>query len=128
MSRTAYSFVGESREGVRRPSSMSHRSLFWSLSYGQRRRMFAVDHTLRAQATGGDGIGAPSPPGGIVGVFHGFRAVLKVDGVIRRPAHGATRRPPVERPGSGFGRPVRPGPPAHLRTADACAQMRAWDP
>jgi hypothetical protein len=63
-----------------------------------------------------------------VGVNHGFRAVYKVDGVIRRPAHGGTRRPPVERPGNGFGRSVRTGPPAHLRTTDACAQMRAWDP
>jgi len=49
--------------------------------------------------------------------------------MTRRPAHGATRRPPVERPGSGFGRPVRrPGPPAEMRGADALAQARAWDP
>jgi hypothetical protein len=46
--------------------------------------------------------------------------------MIRRPAHGATRRPPVERPGSGYGRPVRPGPPACLR--EMVGHERNWDP
>jgi hypothetical protein len=27
---------------------------------------------------------------------------------MHRPAKGATRRPPMERPGMGFGRPLRP--------------------
>ena len=48
--------------------------------------------------------------------------------MIRRPAHGATRRPPYERPGSGFGRPLRPGPPARWRRAELVAKARAWDP
>jgi hypothetical protein len=46
--------------------------------------------------------------------------------MTRRPAHGATRRPPVERPGSGYGRPVRPRPPAELR--EMVADARNWDP
>jgi hypothetical protein len=48
--------------------------------------------------------------------------------MMRRPAHGATRRPPVTRPGNGFGRPVRPGPPAGLRDARALAVFSTWDP
>ncbi|HET9728003.1 MAG TPA: hypothetical protein VFR41_01205 [Acidimicrobiia bacterium] len=48
--------------------------------------------------------------------------------MTRRPAHGATQHPPVSRPGSGFGRPVRPRPPAHLRGADAMAHLRNWNP
>ncbi len=47
---------------------------------------------------------------------------------MRRHAHGATRKPPVERPGNGFGRPVRPGPPKHWRGADAYAIARNWNP
>jgi hypothetical protein len=47
---------------------------------------------------------------------------------MRRPAHGATRRPPVERPGNGFGRPVRPGPRKQSRGADAIATARDWNP
>jgi hypothetical protein len=49
-------------------------------------------------------------------------------GVIRRPAHGATRRPPLERPGSGFGRPLRAGPPARWRDVEALQHAREWDP
>lgn len=41
--------------------------------------------------------------------------------MIRRPAHGATTRPPLPRPGSGFGRPARPGPSPGLR-----GQVRDW--
>jgi hypothetical protein len=48
--------------------------------------------------------------------------------VIRRPAHGATRRPPVERPGNGFGRPARPGPRKQWRGTDAIANARGWNP
>jgi hypothetical protein len=29
---------------------------------------------------------------------------------MRRPRHGASSRPPLARPGNGFGRPLRPGP------------------
>ncbi len=29
---------------------------------------------------------------------------------VSRFPHGATRRPPLARPGNGFGRPTRPGP------------------
>jgi hypothetical protein len=51
-----------------------------------------------------------------------------VVGVIRRPAHGATRRPPFERPGSGFGRPLRPRPPARWRDVELLGKVREWDP
>jgi hypothetical protein len=51
-----------------------------------------------------------------------------VVGVIRRPAHGATRRPPLQRPGNGFGRPLRPGPPARWRDIELIEKARAWDP
>jgi hypothetical protein len=51
-----------------------------------------------------------------------------VVGVTRRPAHGATRRPPFERPGNGFGRPLRPGPPARWRDVEALVTTAQWDP
>jgi hypothetical protein len=47
---------------------------------------------------------------------------------MRRPAHGATRRPPYRRPGNGFGRPLRPGPPARWRDVELLGTARAWDP
>jgi hypothetical protein len=47
---------------------------------------------------------------------------------MRRPAHGATTRPPMERPGNGFGRPVRPRPPAQWRNVATLATLRNWDP
>ena len=34
---------------------------------------------------------------------------------MRRGLRGATRRPPFERPGNGYGRSVRPGPVAGMR-------------
>jgi hypothetical protein len=34
---------------------------------------------------------------------------------MRRVPHGATTRPPLSRPGSGYGRPVKLGPPKQLR-------------
>lgn len=34
-----------------------------------------------------------------------------------RPAHGATRRPLLARPGNGYGRALRPGPSPALRRA-----------
>jgi hypothetical protein len=51
-----------------------------------------------------------------------------VVGVTRRPAKGATRRPPVERPGNGFGRAVRPRPTARWRDPAFLATFRSWDP
>jgi len=47
---------------------------------------------------------------------------------MRRPAHGATARPPMARPGSGYGRPARPGPPESWREPDVVAQARRRDP
>ena len=47
---------------------------------------------------------------------------------MRRPAHGATHRPPGARPGNRFGRPVRPGPPLGLRDARALAVFTTWAP
>jgi hypothetical protein len=47
---------------------------------------------------------------------------------MRRPAHGATRRPPLRRPGNGFGRPLRPGPRSEWREPETLAEVRAWDP
>ena len=34
---------------------------------------------------------------------------------VRRGLRGATRRPPLERPGNGYGRQLRPGPIASMR-------------
>jgi hypothetical protein len=48
--------------------------------------------------------------------------------MMRRLPHGATRRPPLARPGNGYGRPVRPRPTAKWRAADDVAARRAWDP
>jgi hypothetical protein len=61
--------------------------------------------------------------------FDAKRAVLVgTVGMMRRPAHGATRRPPLERPGNGFGRPLRARPTGALRDAATVAQLRNWDP
>jgi len=51
-----------------------------------------------------------------------------VGSMMRRPAHGATRRPPLERPGNGFGRAIRPRPLAAWRDMTTIAELRAWDP
>jgi hypothetical protein len=48
--------------------------------------------------------------------------------MMRRHAHGATRKPPLERPGNGFGRPVRARPSAMLRDVSTIAKLRDWDP
>jgi hypothetical protein len=45
-----------------------------------------------------------------------------VRGMFRRFAHGATRRPPLSRPGNGFGRSTRPGPSA-ARCPDGVASL-----
>jgi hypothetical protein len=34
---------------------------------------------------------------------------------MRRGLRGATRRPPLERPGNGYGRDLRPGPMPQMR-------------
>ena len=47
---------------------------------------------------------------------------------MRRPAHGATRRPPLARPGNGYGRAVRPRPTASWRALDQLEPLRGWDP
>jgi hypothetical protein len=49
-------------------------------------------------------------------------------GVMRRPPKGATKRPPLERPGSGYGRPVKPRPPTRWRDVHSLAALRGWDP
>ena len=67
--------------------------------------------------------------GNSVGVSDANRAVrVGVVGMMRRPAHGATRRPPLERPGTGFGRPMRARPDDTLRDAATIARLRRRDP
>ena len=46
--------------------------------------------------------------------------------MTRRPPHGATRRPPLDRPGGGYGRPVRPRPSAQWRAVLGLASARSW--
>jgi hypothetical protein len=48
--------------------------------------------------------------------------------MTRRQPHGASRRPPMPRPGSGYGRPLRTGPPSSWRVHDLVAQARESDP
>lgn len=48
--------------------------------------------------------------------------------MMRRLSHGGTSRPPLARPGSGYGRPVRTGPPASWREHDLVAAARRRDP
>lgn len=48
--------------------------------------------------------------------------------MMRRLPHGGTSRPPLARPGSGYGRPVRTGPPASWREHDVVAAARRRDP
>jgi hypothetical protein len=38
--------------------------------------------------------------------------------MTRRFAHGGTSRPQFSRPGNGYGRPVKAGPPAEWRMPD----------
>ena len=47
---------------------------------------------------------------------------------MRRMPHGGTGRPPLTRPGSGYGRPARVGPPASWREHDIVVRARQWDP
>jgi hypothetical protein len=48
--------------------------------------------------------------------------------VIRRLPRGATTAPPVARPGTGYGRAVRTGPPEELREYDTVAEGHRFDP
>ena len=48
--------------------------------------------------------------------------------MMRRLPHGGTSRPPLARPGSGYGRPVRTGPPASWREHDVVVAARRRDP
>jgi len=47
--------------------------------------------------------------------------------MMRRVPHGATTRPPLSRPGSGYGRPVRLGPPEQLQAVAVKSRKRNGD-
>ncbi len=46
---------------------------------------------------------------------------------MRRVPHGATTRPPLARPGSGYGRPVKLGPPDQLQEVAVRSRKRMRD-
>ena len=46
---------------------------------------------------------------------------------MRRNAHGATTRPPLPRPGSGYGRPVKAGPSNQLHAHATRSRTRVRD-
>jgi len=46
---------------------------------------------------------------------------------MRRLPHGGTSRPPLERPGSGYGRPLKLGPPTQLQVFAVKARKRVRD-
>ena len=46
---------------------------------------------------------------------------------MRRVPHGATTRPPLARPGSGYGRPAKLGPPKQLRAYAWRSRARVRD-
>ena len=46
---------------------------------------------------------------------------------MRRVPHGATTRPPLARPGSGYGRPVKLGPPDELQEVAVKSRKRNGD-
>jgi hypothetical protein len=46
---------------------------------------------------------------------------------MRRIPHGATTRPPLARPGSGYGRPVEPGPSKQLHAYATRSRTRVRD-
>jgi hypothetical protein len=46
---------------------------------------------------------------------------------MRRLPHGATTRPPMPRPGNGYGRPVKLGPSSQLRAFAVKASKRVRD-
>src|SRR5882762_747722 len=65
-----------------------------------------------------------APDGG-----HGndVRWISQESGVMRRIPHGATTRPPLARPGSGYGRPVKLGPSKQLRAYATRSRARVRD-
>jgi hypothetical protein len=46
---------------------------------------------------------------------------------MRRVPHGGTTRPPMVRPGSGYGRPLKPVPSTQLRAYAVKARKRVRD-
>jgi hypothetical protein len=46
---------------------------------------------------------------------------------MRRLAHGATTRPPLARPGSGYGRPVKLGPSSQIHAYAVKSRVRVRD-
>ena len=53
--------------------------------------------------------------------------VLREDAVMRRVPHGGTSHPPIERPGSGYGRPLKLGPSTQFQAYAVKARKRARD-
>ena len=47
--------------------------------------------------------------------------------MMRRLPHGSTTRPPLARPGNGYGRAPHAGPPANWRDPDAVLRARRRD-
>jgi hypothetical protein len=47
--------------------------------------------------------------------------------MMRRVPHGASTRPPLSRPGSGYGRPVKLGPPSQLQAVAVKSRERRGD-
>jgi hypothetical protein len=47
---------------------------------------------------------------------------------MRRLPHGATARPPLSRPGNGYGRPLKPGPSDRLQAFAVKSRKRVRDP
>ena len=46
---------------------------------------------------------------------------------MRRVPHGASTHPPLSRPGSGYGRPVKLGPPTQLQAVAVKSRKRVRD-
>ena len=46
---------------------------------------------------------------------------------MRRVPHGGTTRPPMERPGSGYGRPVKLGPSTQFQAYAVKSRKRVRD-
>jgi hypothetical protein len=46
---------------------------------------------------------------------------------MRRVPHGGTTRPPLARPGNGYGRPLKLGPPSQLRAYAVKSRKRVRD-
>ncbi len=47
---------------------------------------------------------------------------------MRRLPHGATTRPPLPRPGNGYGRPLKAGPSDRLQALAVKSRKRVRDP